>query len=207
VFDRFRQGDAGVSRRYGGLGLGLSIAKQLVELHGGTIRAQSEGEGCGATFMVSLPLERHYPAPEPEPTQWNPEGPDLQGIDVLVVEDDTLSRAAMSRLLEDVGARLRTADSAANARSTFALRHPDVIVADIGMPEQDGYVLLRQLRRIETAQGLPRMLAIAVTAFARDEDRERALAAGFDAHLPKPVDAQRLIGLIAQGVRGAQPKD
>lgn len=201
VFDRFRQGDSGSSRRYGGLGLGLSIAKQLVELHGGVITAQSEGEGRGATFTVSLPLERHYPAAAPEPTSWNSEGRNLQGVEVLVVEDDTLSRAAMTRVLEDAGAQVRTADSAANTRSAFALRRPDVIVADIGMPEEDGYALLRHLRRVEEEQGLPRLLAIAVTAFARAEDRDRALAAGFDEHLPKPVDAERLIRVIAQRLR------
>jgi signal transduction histidine kinase/CheY-like chemotaxis protein len=199
VFDRFRQGDTGAARRFGGLGLGLAIAKQLVELHGGTITAHSDGEGRGATFTVYLPLERRYPGPEEaEPTGAEREASELTGLDVLLVEDESMAREASGRLLERYGAQVRAVSSAASAREAFEVRRPDVIVADIGMPDEDGYVLIKHLRRLEQERHTARVPAVAVTAFARSEDRQRALAAGFDEHLPKPVDPERLIRVLAR---------
>lgn len=199
VFERFRQGDRGATRRYGGLGLGLSIAQQLAELHGGTISAHSGGEGQGARFRVLLPLEsrdgRASDGPAADPVAASN---CLEQLEVLVVEDDRASRETTSQLLEQHGAAVRQASSAAEARAAFEGRRPDVIVADIGMPEEDGYALLRGLRASEQVQHTRRVPAIAVTAFARSEDRERAIACGFDEHLPKPVDPQRLLSLIAQ---------
>jgi CheY-like chemotaxis protein/two-component sensor histidine kinase len=205
VFDRFRQGNAGAARRYGGLGLGLAIAKQLTELHGGTITAHSDGEGHGAAFTVHLPLERRFTAtslPAPPPTK--PDASTLQGVDLLLVEDDPMAREATARLLEQYGAVVRAVGSAALAREAFEHRRPDMIVADIGMPDEDGCALLAQLRRVEEQQRSVRVPAIAVTAFARTEDRERALAAGFDEYLTKPVEAERLVRLLKQWVREAR---
>ncbi len=198
VFDRFRQGDAGTARRHSGLGLGLAIAKQLVELHGGTIAANSEGEGHGATFTVYLPLERQTAVPVEERAEVLRNPNDLQGIDILLVEDEPMAREATARLLEQFGAQVRAAPSAARARELFKAHRPDVILADVGMAEEDGYALVRSLRKLEQQRSLPRTPAIAVTAFARSEDREHALAAGFDGHLPKPVNSDRLIALLAQ---------
>jgi two-component system, chemotaxis family, CheB/CheR fusion protein len=210
VFERFRQGEHGAARRYGGLGLGLSIAKQLAELHGGTISAHSGGEGQGARFRVLLPLESRAPGSRGEgPAADAVAAPEtLAQLEVLVVEDDPASRETTSRLLEQHGAAVRQASSAAEARAAFAARRPDVIVADIGMPEEDGYALLRGLRASEQVQHTRRVPAIAVTAFARSEDRERAIASGFDEYLPKPVDPQRLLSLIAQlAVKRAQTRE
>jgi CheY-like chemotaxis protein/anti-sigma regulatory factor (Ser/Thr protein kinase) len=207
VFDRFRQGDASTTRRYAGIGLGLAIAKQLVELHNGTIVAHSEGEGRGATFTVYLPLERrHAASEEDEPASHGGPSSDLTGIEVLLVEDETMARAATERLLEQYGAQVRAASTAAGAREAFQIRRPDVIVADIGMPVEDGNALLKSLRLMEQEQGTVHVPAIAVTAFARAEDRKRALAAGFDDHVPKPVDPERLVAMLAQMVQEAKAR-
>jgi CheY-like chemotaxis protein len=178
--------------------LGLAIAKQLVELHGGTICARSEGEGRGATFTVYLPLERRDSMAVNESAGTSEEPRDLHHIEVLLVEDETMARETTRRLLEQHGAQVRSVNLAASAHEAFAIRRPDVIVADIGMPGEDGYDLLRGLRHTEQEQQTARVPAVAVTAFARSEDRQRALAAGFDEHLPKPVDPDRLIAVIAQ---------
>ncbi|HEY1888871.1 MAG TPA: chemotaxis protein CheB [Steroidobacteraceae bacterium] len=215
VFERFRQGQSGAARRYGGLGLGLAIAKQLAELHGGTITARSEGEGRGAAFTVYLPLERREPASaeavpagakpgDAAPGDGSGASGSLKGIDVLLVEDEALAREVTGRLLEEYGASVRAVGSATRAREAFERRRPDVIVGDVGLPGEDGYALLSQLRRIEQAQHSPRVPAVAVTAFARSEDRERALAAGFDEHLSKPVDVERLLALLAQWARAGK---
>ena len=198
VFERFRQAEAGATRPYGGLGLGLAIAKQLVELHGGTISARSEGEGRGATFTVYLPLERRDFMATDEAARKAVEPQNLNDIEVLLVEDETMTRETTRRLLERHGAQVRSVNSAASAHEAFAIRRPDVIVADIGMPGEDGYALLRGLRHTEQEQQTARVPAIAVTAFARGEDRQSALAAGFDEHLPKPVDPDRLVAVLAE---------
>lgn len=203
VFDRFRQGTAGTARRHSGLGLGLAIAKQLVELHGGTIYAESRGPGQGASFRVCLPLGR--PAGEVrdsleaghEPGLPTAGLPDLSGAEILLVDDEPLAREALARLLEHCGAAVCAVGSCAAAREAVTRHRPDVIVADIGMPGEDGYSLLRGLRREEEQQHQRRIPALAVTAFARLEDRQRALAASFDDHLPKPVDPDRLVAAVA----------
>ncbi|MHB8814926.1 MAG: hybrid sensor histidine kinase/response regulator [Steroidobacteraceae bacterium] len=198
VFDRFRQGAVGTACRQSGLGLGLAIAKQLVELHGGTISAESPGPGQGALFTVCLPLGK--PASgiqESLGTRRRPGLPDLSNIEVLLVDDEPSAREALARLLEQHGAVVRVAGSCAAAREAVMLHRPDVIVADIGMPGEDGYSLMRSLRRGELERHAQRIPALAVTAFARQEDRQQALAASFDDHLPKPVDPDRLVVAVA----------
>lgn len=198
VFDRFRQGAIGTDRRKSGLGLGLSIAKQLVELHGGTICAESRGPGFGALFRVCLPIGSASGEIEANAGAGPRPGlPDLSKIEVLLVDDEPSAREALARLLEQYGAVVRAVGSCAAAREALALHRPDVIVADIGLPEEDGYSLLRALRSEEQERHERRIPALAVTAFARMEDRQRALAASFDDHLPKPVDPDRLLAAVA----------
>jgi signal transduction histidine kinase/ActR/RegA family two-component response regulator len=208
VFDRFRQEKAAPTRSATGLGLGLSIVKHLVELHGGSVRAISAGEGQGATFTVCLPLtvvqrdgelgRRLHPrgmsgsAPLFRP-------PDLSGIKVLVVDDQPDARDMIKRVLEDCEADVTTAASAAEAVRAVEAGRPDVLVSDIGMPDVDGYELLRRIRALDSPSGghLP---AIALTAFARSEDRTRALRAGFLAHVAKPVEPSELLATVASMV-------
>jgi two-component system, chemotaxis family, CheB/CheR fusion protein len=198
VFDRFRQAEQGASRRFAGLGLGLSIAKQLIELQGGTVTARSEGMGRGATFTVYLPLERRLASDQDKESILHGEAASLRGADLLLVEDETAARAATHFLLEQRGATVRSAQSAAQARQALTVRRPDAIIADIGMPDEDGYAFLRALRRFEQEQGLPPVPAVAVTAFARPADRDCALGAGFNEHLSKPVDPDELVAVLAQ---------
>jgi len=201
VFDRFRQGVAS-ARRQGGLGLGLSIAKQLAELHGGSISAESAGPGRGALFRVCLPLSRAASGiQESVGGRCRTAPPNLSKIEVLIVDDEPFAREALARLLEQNGASVRAVGSCAAAREALTLRRPDVLVADIRMPEEDGYSLLRALRREEQEHHEQRIPALAVTAFARLEDRQRALAASFDEHLPKPVDPDRLLAAVAMLAR------
>jgi CheY-like chemotaxis protein len=201
VFDRFSQGDSGATRRHAGLGLGLAIAKQLVELHGGTIGVHSEGEGRGATFTVYLPLERKPVASAQERAEATLGQDALRGANVLLVEDEAMAREATARLLEQFGAQVRAVASAARAREAFATQHPDLIVAGISMAEEDGYALMRSLRTLEQQQSLTHAPSVAVTAFARSEDRQSALEAGFDEHMPKPVEPDRLVRVLAQLIR------
>ncbi len=203
VFEQFRQGDATITRHYGGLGLGLSIVKHIVDLHGGLVQAKSAGKGQGATFRVQLPLaivhrerdpERMHPrsALTPPPITYA----DLTGLTVLAVDDEADSRELVRRVLADAGAKVETATSAADALQRAQQRLPDVIVTDIGMPETDGYELLRQLRMLGDER-FRRVPAIALTAFARSEDHTRALLAGFLAHVAKPVEAPELVATVA----------
>ncbi|MDB6009048.1 MAG: domain S-box [Gammaproteobacteria bacterium] len=207
VFDRFRQADPGAGRRYAGLGLGLAIAKQLVELHGGAISARSEGKERGTTFTIELLLERRQVGPAQESGMSEQfDSSDLHGLQILLVEDEIAAREATGLLLEQSGARVRAVSSASKAREAYKEIRPHIIVADLGLPEEDGYALMMSLRKLELIAGSPSVPALAVTAFARREDRGRALAAGFDEYLAKPVDADRLIELIGRLGRGLIPR-
>ena len=195
VFERFRQAESSANRAYGGLGLGLAIVRHLVELHGGSVSVASEGEGRGSTFTVRLPVASAVRMPaERAPvavTSDTPEGPSLTGLHILVVDDEADAREVMRFMLERGGARVRIADSAAAALDAVREERPDLVISDIGMPIEDGYVMVRRLRAME--DGARRLPAIALTAYASEEDSRRARVAGFDAHLSKPVDPARLI--------------
>ena len=201
VFDRFWQADSSTTRRYGGLGLGLSIVKHLVELHGGTVEARSEGEGRGATFILHLPVAALHAV---ELGERLPAGTvpalvdyliaDLSGLRILVVDDEADARALIGRVLRDCGAEVVAADSAAAALALVARERPALVVTDIGLPGMDGYGLLAALRRHDGGAAIP---AIALTAFARTEDRMRALRAGFRLHLAKPVEPAELVATVA----------
>lgn len=202
VFERFRQADASTTRHFGGLGLGLSIVKQLVELHGGSVRAKSPGEGQGATFIVSLPLApvrkgeiREHPATN-RPGRIDCAQFELAGLRVLVVDDELDARTVLQRVLEQCDIEVHLAASASEAMDQLALYRPDVLVSDIGMPGEDGFELLRRVRTLPEAKG-GRTPAIALTAFARSEDRTRAMIAGYQVHISKPIEAPELLATIA----------
>lgn len=199
VFDRFRQQDGSITRRHGGLGLGLSIVRQLVELHGGTVTVESEGVGHGARFTVSLPVLRAAPAAvEPEPR--NAFAADaLAGRRVAVIEDQPDMRALVSAVLEGAGAEVRQAGDAVQAMELLQAWTPDAIVCDIGLPDVDGCALLQQARE---RAGLAQVPAIALTAYVRSEERARALQAGFALHLAKPVEPAALVGAVAKIIAG-----
>ena len=204
IFDRFLQGDAGAARQHGGLGLGLAIAKQLVELHGGTISASSEGEGQGACFVVRLPFKTEAPSVESSLPAREQGSADLTGLHVLLVEDEPSTREGTYALLEANNAQVQAVASAVAAREAYVRQRPDIVISDIGLPGEDGYALMHQIRAIEHDGGGPHVPSVALTAFAREEDRQHALAAGYDAHVAKPVDPDRLLEQIAQ-LTGRRP--
>jgi PAS domain S-box-containing protein len=200
VFDRFHQQNGPTTRRHGGLGLGLAIVRHLLELHGGSVWAHSDGLEKGATFTVTLPLASadtsKRPAEAPAAGGTPLDAHTLQGVRVLVVEDEADNRDLIRRLLEAHGAEVVTASSAAEAVAAASARRPDILVSDIGLPDVDGYELIRRLRQLD-ADGLDNIPAVALTAFARSEDRTRALLAGYQAHIAKPVEPAELVATLA----------
>ncbi len=202
VFDYFRQADATTTRKFGGLGLGLAIVRHLVELHGGTVRADSAGEGQGATFTVTLPL-----MPSLQPSDRDrmppPASLDLEGIEILVVDDDADTREFVAFLLQEYGARVRAASSANDALAALAQSLPDVLLSDIGMPDVDGYMLVKQVRNLPPEKGgdVP---AIALTAYAGEINYQQAMAVGFQRHVSKPVEPTELVSAIVSLARGSR---
>jgi len=204
VFERFRQGDASTTRRHGGLDMGLSIVKHLIEQHGGTVRVESEGEDRGASFTIELPAaKRSTIAARSERVSYSLPSPhtpdmlrrDLSQVKVLVVDDEPDARDLIMRILSDCHAHVTTVASAAEALAFLRTGTPDVLVSDLGMPDVDGFELLARVRRLGgPAAQVP---AVALTAFARSEDRLRALESGFKAHISKPVEPSELIATVA----------
>jgi len=209
VFERFSQADGSKTRRHRGLGLGLAIVRHLVELQGGTVSASSEGIHKGATFSVRFPAHEYYQGNgglgHPVLTDKHEsidlflgaQRPKLNGIRVLVVDDDVASREMLSVALLQCDANVVTAASTSEALTEIDRHRPDLLVSDIGMPDQDGYELIRKVRLVESKSEAAAIPAMALTAYARSEDRVRALGAGYHVHLSKPVDPEEFVLLVA----------
>jgi signal transduction histidine kinase/CheY-like chemotaxis protein len=213
VFDRFRQQDGSTTREHGGLGLGLAIVRHLVEQHGGRVSAESGGERRGSTFTINLPIAAvRSPVGAGEPVETRPskalragDRPTLGSVRVLVVDDQADARELLALVLSHAGAQVSTASSAAEALELLQLNEVDVLVSDVGMPVADGYALIGRYREMSAGRAR-RMPSVALTAYASEGDRRRALAAGFDAHVPKPVEPAELVSVIAGLVeRGETP--
>jgi signal transduction histidine kinase/ActR/RegA family two-component response regulator len=206
VFDRFKQADSTTTRQHGGLGLGLAIAKNLVEMHGGTIQVHSDGEGRGATFVVRLPVSAMHHRSRITPVSVNLAQlslefpPELVGLRVLVVDDEEDARDLVATLLEHCGVIVKSASSASQALHIVQQDRPDVLISDIGMPLEDGYSLIRRVRLLPIDQG-GATPAASLTAYAGVEDRRRAMMAGFNMHLPKPVDPAELVAVVTNLAR------
>jgi CheY-like chemotaxis protein len=212
LFDRFSQSDLPGQRVQGGLGLGLSIVRHIAELHGGTVRAESAGLGKGATMHVTLNVEgtaedEGVPS-EPGSMFGQDEIPGdrpLDGLRVLVVEDDADASEMLQVILSDRGAQVRTATDYDSALAAMRAQWPDLLVSDIGLPVRDGYDLIGAVRSLAPPPGAHRLAAVALTAFARPEDRERALRAGFDDHVAKPLNAHALVSAIRAALADGRP--
>ena len=202
VFERFRQADSTTTRQHGGLGLGLAIARHLVEIHGGTVNAMSGGDGRGATFTIRLPLIEATVKRLAEPDQLKLARPPqlLSGLNVLVVDDDSDTLTLMATALKRRHANVTAVSSAGEAIQAITRKRPDVLVSDIAMPDEDGYGLIKKVRSLENdaTENIP---AVAITAYAKEEDRERALSAGFQIYLAKPVELTELISVVARAAR------
>ncbi len=204
IFDRFRQADATTTRRFGGLGLGLSIVKNLVELHGGSVRVKSAGENQGSSFIVSLPISHvrstaNALSKTEETSGGEAHGLELPHLDrarVLVVDDEPDGRELIARILDEGGAEVTCASTAHEALELLRRERFDVLLSDVGMPDMDGFQLIRKVRSLDEASARP-LPAIAITAYARAEDRQRCLLSGFNLHLAKPIEASELIASIA----------
>jgi CheY-like chemotaxis protein len=210
VFDRFRQADSQTSRRHQGLGLGLAIVRHLVELHGGTVGVESAGLGQGAAFRVALPITPVTRTPE-APARARQRGklvcpPELEGLRVLVVDDEEDSRQVVARVLRRCEVVVTTASGAVEGLEALRRERPDVLISDIGMPDVDGYGFIEMVRRLPESEG-GKTPAIALTAFARSEDRVQALTAGFTTHIAKPITQSELLAVLAglSGRNGPRP--
>jgi CheY-like chemotaxis protein/anti-sigma regulatory factor (Ser/Thr protein kinase) len=197
AFAAFRQADESSTRPHDGLGLGLAIVRQLVELHGGTVHAQSAGQDKGATFTVTLPA-RPVVLELPPRRQTRKTSSRLSGLRILVVEDDDPARDGLALVLESYGARVVTAASTAEALAVLERAWPDVLISDIAMPNEDGYSLIRKVRSLEAELAAAPLPAAALTAHALPEDRARAMGAGFQAHVPKPVTPAALLAVVLE---------
>jgi CheY-like chemotaxis protein len=215
IFERFWQADRSTVRKHGGLGLGLAIVKYMVERHGGAIQVDSAGENSGTTFVINLPIataaRRTGPGglrPSRSAVAAAAARLDLAGLRVLLVDDDFGTRDVVARLLEDGGAEVRMASSAHQALQALRERCPDVLISDIGLPEMDGYALIREVRGSDAKPGLPgcgELPALALTAYAGAEARARAFDAGYNAHVVKPVDSDNLLSAVLALVPAADP--
>jgi signal transduction histidine kinase len=208
VFDRFRQQDAATTRVHGGLGLGLSIVRHLVELHGGSIEACSEGKGRGATFIVRVPVAPVTTDDDdedrtPPPAHAAGVAPSLEGVRVLVVDNEADARGLVSAILASAGASVQAVDCASEAFDAIRAHRPDVLLSDIGMPGEDGYSLIRRVRQLTAGTPLP---AAALTAYASASDRTQALLAGYQAHIAKPFEPTELITVVAGLAKGVLEK-
>jgi CheY-like chemotaxis protein/anti-sigma regulatory factor (Ser/Thr protein kinase) len=207
VFDRFRQADSTTTRQHGGLGLGLAIARHLVEIHGGTIKAESAGTGKGSVFTIRLPLvdstARDLKLDETKSvavSRANQSQQLLSGLRVLVVDDDADTLQLMTTALTSRQATVTAVSSAGEALEAIKASRPDVLVSDIAMPDEDGYGLIRRIRSLEdySSSAIP---AVAITAYAKEEDRHRALSSGFQIYLAKPIELTELVSVVAKAAR------